>query len=309
MKKIFLQSIFLMVILFSQQATFAQTPTGNYVPAYIQEQSNWCWAACGSMIYWSYHTGSIAQCTFVAKSRDKENSDLFDCGNLSGSTSSPCTYPGTFNSPQSLYTCGGSVENVLDVYGISSTGYSHGFSTSELTSAMSARKMCIARWGWNGGGGHMLVVNRYKSGNVYFNNPLSGAVIWSYNTFKTANGQGTWTHTLRMDNAASYGSIYYRTAEVKPDYPDGSNSAVIEPAVADREILNLYPNPTVDNVTIMLGERSDISEVSIMNATGVVVYKQSVSTKTGYLKVNVSQWARGIYMVKVGGVTKQLVVR
>ena len=312
MKKIFLYFICLLVIVFSQQKTFSQT-TGNYVPAYIQEQSNWCWAACGSMIYWAYHTGSISQCAYVAKSRDLENSLLFDCGNLSSSTSSPCTYPATFNSPQSLYTCGGSNENVFDDYGISSTGYGHAFSTSELTTAMSARKMCMARWGWNGGGGHVVVVNRYKSGNVYFNNPLSGAVIWSYNTFKTANGQGTWTNTLRMDNAALYGGALSRNTIAKEDVPAITLfNTEAEKSADDRLTLNLYPNPSVENVTLMFGrERTDVSEITIVNALGVVVYKQSVGKTASNLKVNVSQWPAGMYMVKLGGtgIARQLIVQ
>lgn len=312
MKKIFPFSLCLFVILFSQQKGFSQT-TGNYVPAYIQEQSNWCWAACGSMIYWAYHSGSVSQCAYVAKSRDLENSLPFDCNNLSNSTSSPCTYPATFNSPQSLYTCGGSNENVFDAYGISSTGYGHAFSTSELTTAMSARKMCMARWGWNSGGGHVVVVNRYKSGNVYYNNPLSGAVIWSYNTFKTANGKGTWTNTLRMDNAAIYGSVLSRNAIVKPDVPETTSPNTIAEKMADERMsLNMYPNPAVDNLTILLGkERADMSEIIVMNALGVVFYNQAVSKKTSSLKINVSQWPKGIYMVKLGatGNSRQLVVQ
>ena len=312
MKKLFSYSILLLVMLVSQQRTFSQT-TGNYVPAYIQEQSNWCWAACGQMIYWAYHSGSISQCTYVGKSRDQENSSLFDCGNLSGSTSSPCTYPGTFNSPQSLYGCNGSNEAVFDYYGISSTGYDHAFSTSELTTAMSARKMCLARWGWNGGGGHLVVVNRYKSGNVYYNNPLCGAVIWSYNTFKTANGQGTWTNTLRMDGAAVYGSVLSRNAITKQDVPDVlPQNALSEQTAADRMTLNLYPNPTVDQVTILLGrERADLTELTIINSFGLVVYKQTLGKKISNLKVNVSDWPVGVYMLRLGntGITKQLIVQ
>lgn len=312
MKKIISYCIYLLLILLSNQKTFSQT-TGNYVPAYIQEQSNWCWAACGSMIYWAYHTGSISQCSYVAKSRDLENSQLFDCNNLSSSTSSPCTYPATFNSPQSLYTCGGSNENVFDYYGISSTGYGHAFSTSELTTAMSARKMCLARWGWTGGGGHLVVVNRYKSGNVYFNNPLSGAVIWSYNTFKTANGRGTWTNTLRMDNAAPYGSVLSRPTTPKLDLPEVPLSKSISTNVIDdRLTLNLYPNPSVENVTIMLGrDRAELSVVTITNTLGVVVYKQQVGRKATSMRVNVSNWTRGVYTVKLGGtgIARQLIVQ
>jgi hypothetical protein len=172
---------------------------------------------------------------------------------------------------------------------------------------MSARKMCIARWGWNSGGGHFVVVNRYKSGNVYFNNPLSGATIWSYNTFKTANGSGTWTHTLRMDNAALYGSVLSRGPS-KTELPE----ITLTNDADEKMTLNLYPNPAVDNMTILLGkEIADRSEITITNSIGVVVYKQQVGKNMSNIKVNVSKWARGVYMVNVAGtrITKQFIVQ
>jgi hypothetical protein len=181
---------------------------------------------------------------------------------------------------------------------------------------MSARKMCIARWGWNGGGGHFLVVNRYKSGNVSFNNPLSGAYTWSYSTFKSANGQGNWTHTLRFNNAASYGSIYYRTAGVTPKDPQiiasGSIQSIDERTIAPDMSINVYPNPTVDQVTIMMNtNRTESSQLIITNTTGQVIISQKVAAKSNYVKLDVSQWARGVYTIRLAGTgsVKQLVVR
>jgi hypothetical protein len=274
--------------------------TGSYVPAYAQLQSNWCWAACGQMIYWAYKPGSIAQCDFVAVSRDKENSEWFDCNNLSSSTASPCSSPGTFNSPQSLYTCGGSIENVLDHYGISSTGYGNAFSTGDLTTATSNRRHCVARWGWNSGGGHFVVIYRYSGGNVSFNNPIGGSsYTWAYNTFKTANGAGNWTHTLRMDGSAVYGSVYAR--EANPD-----DKAVISEVNVD---FNFYPNPASAQVNLILPQASGGNHVIVSNMMGQAVHNIRYDASQSSAKLDVSSWPKGVYFIQVNdSPAKKLVI-
>ena len=58
-------------------------------------------------------------------------------------------------------------------------------------------------------------------------------------------------------------------------------------------------------------ERAEMSEITIVNALAVVVYKQNVGNKVSSLKVNVSQWPAGMYMVKLGGtgIARQLIVQ
>lgn len=274
-------------------STFSgQAQTGSYVPAYQQEQSNWCWAGCGQMLYWAYKPGTISQCNFVAVSRDRENSEWFDCNNLSSSTADPCTSPGTFNSPQSLYTCGGSIENVLDHYGISSTGYGNAFSTTDLTNATSARKHMVARWGWNSGGGHFVVIYRYSGGNVSFNDPWYGSsYTWSYNSFKTSNGSATWTHTLRMDNTAAYGSVYARRAN-----PNGGEK---EPVSSAQALLNFYPIPASERVNFIIPEGS--SEIAVYNMMGQLQHRMSLQAGTTTGQLDVSSWPKGSYLVQLDG--------
>ena len=281
----------LAALLFSTTDVTAQT--GSSVPAYQQEQSNWCWAACGSMLYWAYKPGTISQCNFVATSRNKENSDLFDCNNLSSSTANPCTSPGTFNSPQSLYTCGGSIENVLDYYGISSTGYGNAFSTTDLTNATHVKKHMVARWGWNSGGGHFVVIYRYSGGNVSYNNPAYGSsYTWTYNTFKTANNQATWTHTLRMDNSAVYGSVL-TSAKRK------ENTALVAAAEPG---LNFYPNPTTDRLNCIINSPAESgSHITISNVMGQMIYRQQLDVSTTTLSIDVSSWAKGTYIIQLNG--------
>lgn len=284
-------AIVCMVATFNMQA---QTVTGCYVPTYQQSQTQWCWATCGQMIYWSYKPGTITQCAFVNKSKEREEVwfGWWGCNNISNTSGSACTNPGTYNQPQSIYGCDGSMADVLNEYGIPSTNYGSSLSGATLASNLASKRLMVARWGWNGGGGHAVVINRYKNGNVYFNNPgNNSANIWSYNTFLNVNGQGSWTHTVRMNNSASYGSTYYKPETV----------TTVEEA-AQSFSLNLYPNPTTEKVNILLnGEKSKVSQVIITDAIGKVMYSQAHDQQTEHVTLDVANWSRGLYFVSVNG--------
>ena len=282
MKKIFYTISILALSLCSAFLLRAQV-TGSYVPVYKQSQTNWCWATCTQMVYWAYGSGTISQCDAVTRSRDRENAwwAFGGCNNVSNSSSAPCSSPGTFNQPQSLYGCSGSISDILSTYNIASSAQGSAYSTSQLTTAMSNKQVIIARWGWNSGGGHVVVVNRYKSGNVYYNDPWYGSsYIKSYSSFKTASGSGNWTHTLRMNNSAPYGSTYYM------------------PMAEEQELsLTAYPNPATDKIT--LDTRSEkAASVTIYNAVGQEVFQKEIN---GKLSIDVSTWAKGLYRAKITG--------
>lgn len=295
MKNIFKQIAFIALVFVTFNSN-AQV-TGCYVPSYAQSQTQWCWATCGQMLYWSYQPGSVSQCTFVQKSVDQEQVfwGIFGCNNMSHSSTSVCSSPSTFNQPQSLYGCDGSLANVLDQYDIHSTSYSSNISGANLSSYLSSKKLVVARWGWNSGGGHALLVYRYKNGYVYFNNPGDGsAYTWTWNTFNTANGSGSWTHSLRMNSSAVYGTTYYRgTTDIK--------STNVEEELS----INAYPNPATDKVNIIVnGLRDQDIHLLVTDAVGRVIFSQDYSKGIPSIALDVTNWNRGLYFLNVNGEKK-----
>jgi hypothetical protein len=279
---------FALIALFNTN-TNAQVVTGVSCPTTIQEQTNWCWAACSKMVYWNYGAGAINQCDAANVSKNLEMNT--GCGSLANSNLSACSSPLTFNSPQAMYGCTGSLQSILSNYGIASTSFASSLSAATVTTATNTKKLMIARWGWNNGGGHFVVINRYKAGNVYYNNPLSGAVIWAYNTFLTANGAGSWTHSLRMNNAAAYGTTLNR----------GANETPVK-TIVNEFSLNMYPNPATEKVTILMnGEKNNDNNISITDITGKVIFTQHYTKDISSASINVASWNRGLYFVSVNG--------
>ena len=74
--------------------------------------------------------------------------------------------------------------------------------------------------------------------------------------------------------------------------------------------INIYPNPGTDLVTISL---TDCDKIEIINIQGEVVFQSEVDELETELKINVSNWARGVYLVythsKQGIRSKKLIIQ
>ena len=66
-----------------------------------------------------------------------------------------------------------------------------------------------------------------------------------------------------------------------------------------RENINIYPNPAVTSLTITSSEK--ITNLIITNLLGQTVSLQTAPANCQLLQVDVSDWPRGVYLVKVNG--------
>jgi len=67
---------------------------------------------------------------------------------------------------------------------------------------------------------------------------------------------------------------------------------------------SIYPNPASSKITI---ESSEIGIVKIINLLGEKIYK---ARKSSYLtKINTSQFAKGIYILQLNGMTSKVLIQ
>ena len=74
--------------------------------------------------------------------------------------------------------------------------------------------------------------------------------------------------------------------------------------------LNIFPNPTMDLITIQLDETSDFTEnlnVKIFDFLGNEVLNQRVSTSNNSCQINLNSLISGTYFIKVGNTVKRFV--
>lgn len=158
-----------------------------------QEHSEWCWAA-SSVDVMRWYGMNPSQCGIVNWAYGRNDA----CG------SSVFDWSSGANSPNALYGSSGSVQDVLGSSGVGNNGYAYALSWSALVSDVNANRPFVMRFGWYGGGGHVLVGYGYNdtSGTQYvgYMNPWPGeGYTWStYRWTVYAAYDHSWTHSLRM---------------------------------------------------------------------------------------------------------------
>jgi len=160
------------------------------VPERFQEASLWCWAACSQAIL-SYYGTNLSQCTIANWARKKNGWGSDDC----------CVNPegATCNQINFLYGTAGSIQAILQNWGVSSKGLNYPLSQATVTTEINNCRPFVIRWGWTGGGGHFLVGRGIEDNIVHYIDPLPGKGYQTANySWLVRGGNHTWTHTLQL---------------------------------------------------------------------------------------------------------------
>lgn len=159
----------------------------------IQEHSNWCWAA-SSVDVLRFYGMNPNQCDVVNWAYGIN----YACGNNSFYWNSWA------NTANGMYGSSGSIQDILNSWGVSNQAYATYLSWNSIVSDVNANRPFVIRFGWYGGGGHFMVgYGYYDQGGtpmVGYMNPWPGeGYSWSnYNWMVYAAYDHSWTHSLRM---------------------------------------------------------------------------------------------------------------
>lgn len=145
-----------------------------------QLKTNWCWAATAKSVSRFYsRLTPWTQCKIASQELDKSCCDT--------PTPSDCNVPWYLDKALSR------TQNFVS--------YKSGTATfNEIKEQLNQGLVIGTRIGWNGGGGHFMVIygvskiltNTY----LYIDDPIYGKSVLTYNQFATNyQGAGTWTHT------------------------------------------------------------------------------------------------------------------
>ncbi|MCP3966180.1 MAG: hypothetical protein GY750_04410 [Lentisphaerae bacterium] len=169
--------IFGMVFLLSQVSAGTLT---NF-PYYEQEKTEWCWAATSEMVL-VYYGWKGTQDEIGQLGTDGVNTWNW----LYGQTSNPTRY---------------GVNLILQTLNnkIQSEPVEDKVTFNEIKQNISKGNPVPIRWGWDNGGGHILIIAGYTSSNqtveLYDPWPGNGHATVKYSWVKSGD-QHTWTHTL-----------------------------------------------------------------------------------------------------------------
>jgi len=155
-------------------------------------------------------------------------------------------------------------------------------------------------WSHNGNDGLYLGMNY---GVYYIDNTTSNS--WNPFSNNLPNVQISELEINTADNklyAATYGRGLWRSPIFDPNLSVGE---------FELDNISLYPNPAAKEVNISWNKNEDVS-IRIFNSLGKLMYYSKSATLNSTFKIDVSQYASGLYFVKInneaGVVTKKLIV-
>ncbi|HYD81781.1 MAG TPA: C39 family peptidase [Paucimonas sp.] len=191
MKRILRRAILGASLLLSMSAAFAGKQLS--VPTIIQEHSNWCWAGSSKAVL-HFYAKYPSQCQIVNWAYGIN----YACGNTDFYWNS------TANTPNAMYGTNGSLQSILNAWGVSNSAYGYASSWSSVVWDINNNRPFVIRYGWTSGGGHFIVGDGWETWNgtnyIYTMNPWPGEGQ-GYRTYASAVSapDHKWTHTLRMN--------------------------------------------------------------------------------------------------------------
>lgn len=256
------------MMLFTQTTLYAQTT----LPASlnIQENDQWCWAACTKTVLELYNK-NLSQCEIAEYARTQITWHNFGSVNCCTDATKGCNYWNyNWGSP-------GSMADILTHYGQIPINQGSSLTFVEASTEISNNRPFIVRWGWRTGGGHFVVgygVNT-KTNTIYLMNPWpgEGKSIQTY-AWVVDDGSHTWTHTNKLKDGAP-----------------------VVTSVQDQEFgkIKIYPNPASGLVTIS----SNNLPVQVYNINGILIDQAIPADNTNEIVLNVSHYNSGIYILKI----------
>jgi hypothetical protein len=124
-------------------------------------------------------------------------------------------------------------------------------------------------------------------------NNMSSSVV-PYLSGYAATGNST-SHTFT--EGSTYG--YFDGTPFSPfiSYIDSSPLSVNNVHSINKNVIGIYPNPTHNNITIIIPENQS-GILMIINEIGQVIYKEQTHWQTGSINIGVTEWCSGVYFVE-----------
>ena len=180
-----------------------------------QTQTQWCWAATSTSVSHFYSALSPwTQCKVATEAMDDK------CCNPP--LPAPCNQPWYLNKAFEI------TNNYVSYQGGSITW-------KQVTAELEKGLVVGARIGWNGGGGHFMVIHgvskQLGTEYLHIDDPIYGKSTLTYQQFATNyQGSGTWTHTYFTKKKLYF--MWYKDLIF--------NAKLLEPIFKVRPLLDIY---------------------------------------------------------------------
>ena len=75
------------------------------------------------------------------------------------------------------------------------------------------------------------------------------------------------------------------------------------------KFISVFPNPATDVVNITLVPNLNAESLQVIDFTGKTVFTMPVSPSKSEYQINVSNYSKGVYLIRVGSITHKMLVK
>ena len=90
---------------------------------------------------------------------------------------------------------------------------------------------------------------------------------------------------------------------------DGSECHLGISEVDDAKLITVYPNPATDVVKVTINQTLNAQSLQVIDFTGKTIYTVPINSSALEHQINVSDYIKGIYLIRAGNITRKLVVK
>ncbi len=131
----------------------------------------------------------------------------------------------------------------------------------------------------------------------------------NYSTIGKIEGVGNSTDIVEysfVDEAPRGNVLYYRLKQVDFDGTfEYTDVVTVSQCGKAKVAVNLFPNPTVDRVTIDMGIQEENTSINVMDITGKVMMSTEIAAGENQKQLEVAHLPAGTYIVNIGGAQPQ----
>jgi hypothetical protein len=84
-----------------------------------------------------------------------------------------------------------------------------------------------------------------------------------------------------------------------------TNPVVVTNLEEEQIQVKIYPNPSTDQLIIMVGNELIGKELNIFDTKGGLIHKQKLESKTS---IETQNWSGGLYVLRIGGVSRKVLI-
>ncbi len=199
----------------------------------IQQHSEWCWVGTAQSVL-EYYGTILDQCTIANYASGKATccipSGFWD----NDGDTNYCNCPNSITGVSAWGVPNGGSQGILAHWSVGSNVVYSYLSQATIVNEINAGRPFLMRFGWYGGGGHVLDGFGYDNDGQYLHYmdpwPGHGYTLSLYTWVVSANNDHDWTHTLRITTSppACYNAFAYPWASsIQAAYDESSNGDII----------------------------------------------------------------------------------